>query len=185
MPALIRDSDASLSGHNEMLDRTAIMTPPHNSNTMTTIPRRVSFAAAATLYLVRSYVDYTPEELEASWFDVDERDKIMSNAIEEVMLMDYGCLVRDTPDVSRRGLQRFTREGRKTTRQNRLDAYDAVCSEIERQHKLRQQWLNDEPIANAYFTYSEPCAMTAELIGKRDEIEAWNIYNEENPIYSR
>jgi hypothetical protein len=31
-------------------------------------------------------------------------------------------------------------------------------------------------IADAYYTYSEPCAMTAHMIGKRDEIEAMNIH---------
>ena len=93
-----------------MLDFTTSMAPPHYyTSTRLVFP-------TATLYLVRSYVDYTPEELEASWFDVDERDQMMSNAIEEVMLMDYDRLVWDTSYVSRRGLQRFTREGRKTTR---------------------------------------------------------------------
>lgn len=60
--------------------------------------------------------------------------------------------------------------------QNRRHAYTSIFSEIGVQQKQRK--YDEELIADAYFAHSEPCAVIARMMGKRDEMEALEIYHE-------
>lgn len=167
MAPLIQDMDLTLSSHEDLFDRKTIIAPLHER------PRRVSFGAMVATYEVMSRADYTHEELEATWFDRGEMRQMKENARSEGKLVDSGLLVQGS-EVSIRGLESRTKEGMKRKRQNRMNAYAAVFFEIDCQQE--EHYFDEDMIADAYFTYSEPCAMTAQMIGKRDEIEAMNIH---------
>merc|ERR1712071_582326 len=121
---------------------------------------------------VMSRADYTHEELEVTWFDHSEMRQMKENARSEGKLVDSGLLVQSS-EISIRGLESRTKEVMKRKRQNR-NAYAAVFFEIDCQQE--EHYFDEDLIADAYFTYSEPCAMTAQMIGKRDEIEAMKIH---------
>jgi len=140
--------------------------------TIFTSPRCVSFGAVVTTYEHTSWVDYTAEEIEASWFDRDDMRRMKENAKSEAKLVESGLLV-ESKDVSIRGLESRARTGIRRKRQNRMNAYAAIFFEVDCQEE--EGFFNEELIADAYFVYSEPCHVSAQMIGKRDEIEAMDI----------
>mmetsp|Transcript_18052 Transcript_18052/g.44920 ORF Transcript_18052/g.44920 Transcript_18052/m.44920 type:complete len:204 (-) Transcript_18052:72-683(-) len=174
MAPLIQDSDFHISSHDEVFGRKSSTAPLHETIIVNT-SRRVSFGAVVTTHEVMSRFDYTHEELEASWFDRDDMRRMKENSRSEAKLVESGLLTQGS-DVSIRGLESRTREGMKRKRQSRMNAYAAVFFEIDCQQE--DGFFDDDLIADAYFTYSEPCAMTAQMIGKRDEVEAMDVYDE-------
>lgn len=176
MAPFTQDYNASLSSHDDidMLDRKTTIAPLHKS--AFTTPRRVSFHPIVRAKIVMNRFAYTPEELEASWYDNDDYLRMRVNVKVGADNIDSGFHVRGT-GICIRGLETRTREGNKNTNQQRMDAYAAVFSEIEFQKEI--QWFDEEKIAYAYFAYSGPCAVTAEMMGQRDEFEAKNIYYQE------
>ena len=155
---------------------------------------------------VMSLRDYTPKELEASWFDRDTLRSIRETARFETRLFDSGILFEDRTHngykSTVRGLR--TRAGILRKRAYRWNALAAVFSEMDAQveellrgesihgangQQQQQQQQNDlysyglfnfddESIADAYFVHTDPCALEAEAIGKQDAVDARNIYNE-------
>ena len=168
MAPLIQDTDLYVSSHDDVYHHKSMIAPLHQRT------NRVSFGAMVTTHDVMSRSDYTREELEASWFGRDELRRMKENTRSEGKLVEQGLLFNG-PDVSIRGLESKTRVGMKRKRQSRLNAYAAVFFEIDRQ--LEEGYFDEELIADAYFNYSEQCAVSAQMIGKRDEIEANNVYN--------
>ncbi len=173
MAPLIQDTDFYISSHDDVFGRKSLNAPLHEPTINTS--RRVSFGAVTTTHEVLSRFDYTHEELEASWFYREDMRRMKENVRSEAKLVESG-LLKQASDVSIRGLESKTREGMKRKRQSRMNAYAAVFFEIDCQQE--DGFFDDDLIADAYFTYSEPCAMTAQMIGKRDEVEAMNIYDE-------
>lgn len=181
MAPLILDFDSNYdmmslsSHHHDAIDQHKTGIAPLHENTITTTPRCVSFGIAAaleTIHEVISRVDYTPEEIEASWFGRDDMSQMKQNAKSEAKLVDSGLLV-ESKDVSIRGLEGRTRDGIRRKRQNRMNAYSAVFYEVEWQKEV--EFFDEDLIADAYFFYSEPCQVSAQMIGKRDELEAMDI----------
>ena len=168
--------DISLLSHDDAFEHQKIVAPLHESTRINT-RRRVSFGAKVDIYEVMSRADYSTEELEASWFDRDDMLRMREKSRSEAKLLD-SCLLVPGTGVSIRGLESRTRIGRKIAKIRRTNAYAAVFCEIHCQQRLNfyEEELFANAIADSYFTYSKPCAMTAHMIGKRDEIEAMSIY---------
>jgi len=175
-------------------------TPRTQTQTQT---RRVSFGAMATTHIIMGLSDYTPQELEASWYDSNSMHAMKETARSDAKLVDAG-LLSEGKDVSIRGLEHRTRQGLKRKRQSRRDAYMSVFFEIDAQ--IEEDYNNcssssksnnnnnmnyddyyynfnfdDELIADAYFDHSEPCAVDAHTIGMQDERIARKIYDEHEP----
>ena len=168
MAPLIQDTDLHVSSYDDVFEHKSMIAPLHQSST------RVSFGATVDMCEVMSRSEYTQEELKASWFDRDELRRMKENTKSEGKLVEQGLLLNG-PDVSIRGLEAKTRAGMKRKRQNRLNAYAAVFFEIDRQEY--EGYFDEDLIADAYFNYSEQCAVSAQMIGKRDEVEAKDLYN--------
>mmetsp|Transcript_3337 Transcript_3337/g.7331 ORF Transcript_3337/g.7331 Transcript_3337/m.7331 type:complete len:204 (+) Transcript_3337:74-685(+) len=167
-PFIQEFTDLSLSSHHNLTDEPkSIIAPLHE--TTTTRPRRVSFGALVTSHEVLHRMDYTAEEMESSWFGREDMIRMKENARSDAKLVEKGILVHGA-DVSIRGLESRTRDGMRRKRRSRINAYAAVFFEIDCQQQ--ECFVDEDLIADAYFTYSEPCAMTAQMNGKRDEIEA-------------
>lgn len=175
MPPFSPDSDNSLSLH----DNDVILGPLHQTATQIKPSSRrcksVSFGAMVTVYKVKSRFNYTPKEVEASWYNEDEEHTMTEDARSEVRLLECGLLV-ESKDVCTRGLEFYTAEVAKRRKLNRMEASDVVFTELDYQYE--KHCFDDELIANCYFVHTERCAMTAQLLGKKDEIEAMKIYRE-------
>ena len=175
MAPLIQDFDISLSSHDGLIDQRKTTIAPLHETTITT-PRCVSFGALVTMHEVLNRVDYTLEEIEASYFDRNDMCRMKENAKSEARLVQSGLLV-ESKDVSIRGLESRTRDGVRRKRQNRTNAYAKIFLEIDWQAEAG--FFDEDLIADAYFVYSEPCHASAQMIGKRDEIEAMDILQTE------
>ena len=182
MAPFIQDSDISLSFSDGVFDPKSIAkTPLHLSNLTESQTRlrprkRVSFNEMATTHEIMSRYDYTADELEASFFDANDMKRMKEDARFDGRLLDANKLSLE--NSSSRGVEHRTREGFKRKKQSRLNAYAAVFFEID--YQQQECFDNEDAIADAYYTYSEPCAVFAHSMGKRDEIEARKIHNEES-----
>merc|ERR1719491_2923553 len=101
--------------------------------------------------------DYTPEELNACWYNAGDMQRMRTSTRSDAKMIDCGLLIVDNRTTSLRGLESRTREGMLRKKVRKLEAYAAVFSEIEFQQE--EEFFDDELIADAYFTYSEPCAL--------------------------
>ena len=184
MAPLIQDTiDLSYSNDDEILfgDHKSLPSPPlHESCDATPAApvkeeKRVWFAAMTIEYDIISRHEYTSEELEASWYDSKEMKKIKDTARSEAKLVEAGLLVEDS-QFSIRGLESKTRKGVLRKRKRRTNAYLSVFFEIDSQ--IEEGYFDDDLVADAYYVYSEPCAIDAEQIGKQDAYDAKAIHNE-------
>ncbi len=177
MAPLIQDIDLSYSDNDVVL---------YSDNNYKSLPaaaplheeqqkeeKRVWFAAMTVEYDVMNRYEYTPEELQASWFDATEMKTIKDTAKSEAKLLAKG-LLQETPDFSIRGLEQKTRKGILRKRKRRSNAYMAVFFEIDAQHE--EGICDDELVADAYYMYTEPCAIEAGNIAQQDAADARAIY---------
>lgn len=164
----VHESDISISSHEDAFDLKTIAT---TSVLATAIhpPRQVSFSPMVMIVDVMSLSEYTPDEVKASWLNIDDMRRMRDEARSEAKLLDAGLLL---PEKSR-GLEHRTRDGLKRKRRNRKRAYAAVFCEIEFQRE--EEILDEDAIADAYYACSDPCAIAAQQIGERDVLEALGI----------
>ena len=143
------------------------------------IKKHVSFDEVVFCHPVIALDDYTPSEIDACWYSNDNMVAMKQNVRAEAHLVDQGLLWEDTRNYKTtiRGLEGKTLEGQRLRREKRLEAYAAVFSEIEFQSEV--SFRDDELIADAYFAYSDACALAAATIGATDAIAAKIIYREE------
>jgi len=179
MAPLIQDTDIiSLSGDDEMLFATlhesCDFALPSNAAAVPQHKKQVCFGALNEVHEVMNRYDYTEEELEASWYDREDMKIMKNSAKSDARLYDTGVL-QPSADFSERGLEHRTRQGLKSKRNNRLNAYAAVFFEIDFQ--FEGGFVDDDAIADCYFEQSEACQMAAEKLARRDEIEAQKVYN--------
>ena len=177
MAPLDHNPDISLSSqHDDVFDHKTIVALLHESTIPSTPRQRVSFSGMATNYDVMSRKDYTPEEVDASWFTPTDMRRMRRDAKNDAKrLLEAAKSDRFPPgsSVSIRGLEWRTKEGVKRKRQTRTNTYHAVFL-VESQQE--NDFLADEFVAKSYSFISEPCLQAAQVIGRRDEIEAMTIY---------
>ena len=173
MPPLMQeDIETSLSslGDDGIPQDKVSATPLHESCTTTRIPeKRVSFGPFVAVQEILSRTDFTTEELEDTWYDVEEINCLRGIARAEAKLLESGHLV-ETKEVSIRGLEQRTKKGSKKKKRLRMNSFAAVLLEMDFQRA--ECIFDDEAISEAYFKYSMPSAMAAQRVGRRDEIEA-------------
>eukprot|EP00535_Pseudo-nitzschia_heimii_P010504 CAMPEP_0197174808 /NCGR_PEP_ID=MMETSP1423-20130617/1193_1 /TAXON_ID=476441 /ORGANISM="Pseudo-nitzschia heimii, Strain UNC1101" /LENGTH=190 /DNA_ID=CAMNT_0042623795 /DNA_START=59 /DNA_END=631 /DNA_ORIENTATION=+ len=181
MAPLIEYSDVSMSCSEDDIYRgkpiiTAEPLHFHEESRERSRKRVVSFGAVVTTREVLSRYDYTIHELENTFLGSDDMKRMKETARSEGRLLQEDRLL--CPETnSPRGLEHRTREGSKRKRQSRVNAYAAVFFEVDYQ---QQECFDDaDAIADAYYTYSQPCAVRAREMAKRDEVEAMRIYEEE------
>jgi len=172
MAPLIQDCDFSLSSHEDAYDNQKIVAPLHEQPIKST-PRRVSFGAMVAVHDIMNRYDYTSEEKQTSWFDIDEMRQMKLNARSDAKLLDSGVNFQGESSSSR-GLESRTQRGMKRKRRSRDNVYDAVFSEIEFQEE--EQFFDDYCISDAYFAHSVPCARRARTLGELDAQEAIHIH---------
>ena len=168
MPPFSNDIDISFSSQEGIFDKTPV--PLYEYATARTTPQHVSFAPMVVIYDVESTDDYTPDEIKASWFTIDDMRNMKIKARSQAKLLNSGRIAKD--DI--RGIEHKTRDGLMKKRLHRMGAYSAVFCEIEFQRE--EEIVDEGAIADAYRPYSEPCAVAAQLAGELDALEAIKIY---------
>jgi hypothetical protein len=169
MAPLMQDGDISLSSHDDALGHNKVATPLHES-----FRKQVSFGPMVRVQEVLSRKNFTREELDATWYDLNDVQRMREIARTEAKLVDSGNFIKGK-NISYRGLEAKTKKGAKWKRDIRMNSFAAVFLEIDFQ-KEEKNW-DERAIADAYFTYSLPCTMAAQKLGKLDEIEARRIWN--------
>ena len=165
---LMQDADGFLSSHDDgFANNKVVATPLHETFTPST--KRVSFGPFVGVQELISRTNYTYEELKKTWYDTDDIRCMREIAKTEAKLVDSGHLV-ESKENSVRGLEQRTKKGSKEKKEIRMNSFAAVFLEIDFQRA--ESLIDDEAIADAYFKYSMPSAMTAQRLGRRDEIEA-------------
>lgn len=160
---------SSTSTHSEDVEQVIAMAAtkvPSAFPLYTTITKKyVRFADETTTHLVLSRVDYTVDEMSATWYDRTDLKQMRSTAKSEARLLEAGML-QETETTSARGLEGRTTEGLTRKRRNRTDAVNAVFDELDQQDE--QGIFDDDALADVYFVYTEHCQVTAQMIGMRD-----------------
>ncbi len=175
MAPLIDNCDLSASSQDELFGvKTGGVAPLHEL-TDCTAPRRVSFFPMSVTYEILSRDDYSPKELKASWFDADDMRRMKQDARSTAKLYRSGSLVT-SENASIRGLESRTRDGMKRKREARLNTYDTVFSELDKQRK--NDVYGHELVAHAYSFCSQHSARLAQRLGKQDAVEACAIHRE-------
>jgi len=138
-------------------------------------PRRVTFGGMATVRKTISRKSYTQEEIKAAFYSCEDMRQMKETVKTEAKLLSQGLFLDQ--DNSVRGLEGRTRKGAIRKQRARINAYAAVFCEIDYQYQYEN--IDDEAIADAYYQYSEPNAKEAQELAQQDELEAWNVYDDE------
>ena len=172
MPPLVENVEASVSNHDGDYERKATATLPLHTKRVSA-RREVSFYPYVTVKHIRSHVDYTDEEWQESWLDLEDIRQLKRNAMVEAMLASSSNVIKYT-GISLRGLENKTKEGSQLKKRIRSNAYNAVFMEMDFQQE--EDYVDEDAIASVYCFYSEPCASSAHQIGKEDEIAAMDVH---------
>ena len=165
-PLLVEDSLSFSDVGNAIDDRhkNICYAPLHTS-----INRRcVSFGAFVSTYEIIHHKDLSKEEIKSAWYNREDMRQMKVQAKSDAKLIE--CNNGDDDDVCKRGLESRTKSGMRRKKHNRTNAYAAVFLEIDYQED--EGTFDEEAIADAYFMYSDQCQVSAQIIGKQDEIEA-------------
>ena len=168
------DEDLTYPSSTEFKTSSNLAPPLHeiveaNTSNTVLIKRNVSFVPTLTTHVVMNRDEYTPEEMQMSWFGRNELRQMKEAAKSEAKLVQSGILI-ESDDVSVRGLENKTADGARRRRQNRLHAYAAVFFEMENQHDMG--YVDEDAIADVYCNYSEHCYASAQMIAMRDAEDA-------------
>ena len=134
--------------------------------------KSVRFAEQIEILFVERIDDYTEEELDAVWYNVNDFNAIKHEIQKIVKLMEVGVTVPPNKE-STRGLEHRTRKGALLKFHNKRTAYCAVLDEQD------DQWKNgifdSNAIAKVYLKHSATCQAAAARIGQKDAVAAQRI----------
>ena len=134
--------------------------------------KHVSFSQHSEEYDVLSRYDMSEEEIAAAWFDRFELRQFKTTAKSEAKLVDRGLYSDNNADSCTRGLECRTFDGTRQKRQRRLNAAAAVFMELDQQEEMGFGGLDEERLADAYYHWSQPCLVAAQMIALRDHRDA-------------
>jgi hypothetical protein len=137
---------------------------------------RVRFSEKVRIRKALSHKDYTPEEIQACWYNGEENQRIRRNCKKEIRKMNEGCKVKDNNCYCPPGLEGHTTVGTATRRRNRELAINAVLDE------QMIQWeggiYDEESIADIYCRASYSCQQKAIVVGRRGDYGETEAYLE-------
>jgi hypothetical protein len=134
----------------------------------TATPEKLSirFSDNVSFRKTLSRKDYTPEDVEASWYSHEESKAISTQCIKEIKRMDMGEKLKDKKYCSR-GLEGHTTIGAESKMRNRKVAIDAVLD--EQLIQWEEGIYDEELIGDIYYEASIRCQVWAHHIGKCDQ----------------
>ena len=128
---------------------------------------------------VLSIYDYTPQEIEAAWYDEQDMEKITHRCFRAVHRMECGGS-KSGKKYCTRGLEGLTTLGSISKTKTRTAAFAAVLEEQERQWNENEE-IDDEAISDAYKKTCTSSQLWAQVIGNRDRQAAESfLYDDED-----
>jgi hypothetical protein len=118
-----------------------------------------------------SHKDYTPEEVEATWYSREECGRIRKQCRKEIKKMNVGEKPKDVKYCSR-GLEGHTKNGSACKMRDRALAIDAVL-EVQKFQWKEGIFDEEDAIAEVYYTASSKCQLFASLVGQETEEYAY------------
>ena len=131
---------------------------------------RVTFHDRVICYDVMPLDEYTPEEVKASWYTVQEFNKMRCVIQFEVKQFDAGILSKQ----KKRGVESHGKQGKRRRHQFREGTYLAVFNEIDIQKE--EEIIDEVAIADAYREHSKHAALAAQKVARKDAFSALEIY---------
>lgn len=169
-PALSSPSTSSLSSKSSVSSTKTETTKEMKS---------VEFADNVAIRSVPTRHEYTPEEKRACWFSEEEYSQISQSCLKQIRRMELGEAFKGKKYCGR-GLEQHMRIGSTIRKRNRSEAVAVVLDEKERQN--RAGLCNDESIARLYKGISSSSQLWANLMGKRDQRAAEELYTDDDEI---
>ncbi|CAJ1926349.1 unnamed protein product [Cylindrotheca closterium] len=141
---------------------------------MTTVSKKgVTFSSNVTGIQIMNIEDYTPSEISASWYNQEDMDRITDRCLKLLRRMESDISNRGKKYCTR-GLEGHTALASISKNQNRACARAAVLMEQSKQ--WIENKVDDQAIADAYSSTTSSCQLWAQVVGKRDEDIAEDIY---------
>ena len=110
--------------------------------------------------------DYTPQEVQACWYQGEEYRKITKECCKQIRKMENGEVLKDKKYCAR-GLESHTRLAAISKMQNCQTAISAVLDEQEEQWQMGV--VDEEDIAQQYQQTTSSCQLRASTVGLRDQ----------------
>ena len=132
--------------------------------------KRVTFHDRAMCYDVMPLDEYTPEEVKASWYTIQEFIKMRCVIQSEVKQFDAGTL----SEQKKRGVESHGKQGKRRKQRFREATYFAVFNEIDIQEE--EEIIDEVAIADAYRMHSKHAALAAQKVARKDALSALRIY---------
>jgi hypothetical protein len=140
---------------------------PHNLSEKKNTERTVRFSEDGnTLRYTLSPKNYSPDEIEACWYQQEEYTIIRKGCCKQIKKLDQGKTLKDKKYCSR-GLESYMQWAAKTKAQNRKLSINAVLDEQARQ--CCSNVFNDEALAQSYIQAASSCQLWANTVGLRDQ----------------
>jgi hypothetical protein len=138
----------------------------NNNNNPT--KRTVRFSKTGnTLRYTLSPDHYSPDEIEACWYQDEDYTKIRKDCRKQIKKMDQGKTLKDKKYCSR-GLESYMQWAAKIKALNRKLSINSVLDEQDRQRRSSNVF-NDEFIAQNYIQAASSCQLWANAVGFRDQ----------------
>jgi hypothetical protein len=134
------------------------------------IESSVRFDSKATTRFTLSRIEYTPEEIKATWYKDEEYTKIRNQCLKQIKKLENGKVFTKDKKCLSRGLESQTRLATISKTLNRKNALDAVLDEQDDQRRLGV--VDEEAIAQRYHQGTSSCQLWASTVGLRDQREA-------------
>eukprot|EP00526_Cylindrotheca_closterium_P023761 CAMPEP_0113603270 /NCGR_PEP_ID=MMETSP0017_2-20120614/1190_1 /TAXON_ID=2856 /ORGANISM="Cylindrotheca closterium" /LENGTH=195 /DNA_ID=CAMNT_0000511653 /DNA_START=76 /DNA_END=663 /DNA_ORIENTATION=+ /assembly_acc=CAM_ASM_000147 len=128
--------------------------------------KKVTFNPSVRAATVLSITDYTDSEIDASWYNDDEMDRITQRAIKILMKME-SAKQNEAKRYCFRGLEGHSKLGSISKKKNRSEAREAVFGEQDRRWNESDEF-NDQAVADAYRQTTSSSQMWAQVMGRRD-----------------
>ena len=144
--------------------------PPHGEatfqNISTSAERSVSFSSEVLVKRTLHCNNYSDDEIEATWFNDADFQRIRKEIEITVDLMESGEKIDESKYCSR-GLESYTTTGADQKAQNRIRAADQVFDE---QHLQWSKGLNNpDRLSEVYQAFSIGSSIAARMAGRMDE----------------
>jgi hypothetical protein len=126
---------------------------------------RVRFSEKTHVRKILSRKDFTPEEIQACWYNDEGNQRIFRYCSKEIRKMNEESKLQDKKYCSR-GLESHTTVGAASKRRNVSLAINAVLD--EQMIQWEEGIFDEDTIAAIYFKASSSCQLWANIVGRRD-----------------
>lgn len=137
---------------------------------------RVKFSPLATKYLIMTLDEYTPEEIEETWWTPSQREVLNKTHNKTINRLEAGR--KEKKSAPYRGLEKIAIEGYQTSKQAKNAYVDTVMDEMERQWRDSNgsEPLDWGKISSLTQEITAKSAQEAIMIALSDENEARAAY---------